>query len=52
MEELEKVFEELKFTGVKTYIQSRNVIFYDHETNKTIVKEKLKRHYSKNYKIR
>jgi uncharacterized protein (DUF1697 family) len=43
MEELKKVFEELKFTGVKTYIQSGNVIFYDHETNKTILKERIEK---------
>ena len=43
MEELKKVFEKMNFTDVKTYIQSGNVIFYDHETNKTILKERIEK---------
>ena len=43
MEELKKVFEELKFTDVKTYIQSGNVLFHDHETNKIILRERIEK---------
>jgi uncharacterized protein (DUF1697 family) len=39
MNELKNLFEELDFSGVKTYIQSGNVIFSDYETDKNKLKE-------------
>ena len=48
MDELKKIFEELKFTEVKTYIQSGNIIFNDYEKDKTkLVKNIDKKLYKK-----
>jgi uncharacterized protein (DUF1697 family) len=34
MNDLEMIFEKMKFTDIKTYIQSGNVLFKDHEIDK------------------
>jgi uncharacterized protein (DUF1697 family) len=39
MNELKKLFEELNYSNIKTYIQSGNVIFNDYETDKNKLKE-------------
>ena len=43
MDELKKLFENLKFTNVKTYIQSGNIIFNDYENNKIKLTEKIEK---------
>ena len=43
MEELKKLFEELKFSDVKTFIQSGNVIFNDCEKDKSKLKNKIEK---------
>ena len=53
MDELKKIFEEMKFTDVKTYIQSGNVIFLDYENDQIKIQKKIERALFKklNYKI-
>jgi uncharacterized protein (DUF1697 family) len=46
MIELKKLFEEMGFENVITYIQSGNVIFDDSENNKTILREKIEHTFS------
>ena len=41
MDELKKIFEELKFTDVITYIQTGNVIFKDSENDKTKLTKRI-----------
>ena len=41
MDELKKIFEELNFTDVITYIQTGNVIFKDSENNKTKLTKRI-----------
>ena len=43
MDELKKLFENLKFSNVKTYIQSGNIIFYDYENDKIKLTEKIEK---------
>jgi uncharacterized protein (DUF1697 family) len=43
MDKLKALFEEMNFSGVKTYIQSGNVIFYDTENNKSKTKETIEK---------
>ena len=43
MERLRKIFEELKFKNVKTFIQSGNVIFETEEKNKDILIKKIEK---------
>jgi uncharacterized protein (DUF1697 family) len=43
MERLRKIFEELKFKNVKTFIQSGNVIFETGEKNKDTLMKKIER---------
>ena len=43
MIELKKLFEKLRFTDVKTYIQSGNVIFKDYEKNRIKLKTKIEK---------
>ena len=43
MNELKKIFEELKFTDVKTYIQSGNVIFNGYENDKLKLAKKIEK---------
>lgn len=49
MAELKSLYEDLGFTGVKTYIQSGNVVFKFKKTKKEdleqLIFEKIKRHY-------
>ena len=51
--ELKKIFEGMKFTDVKTYIQSGNVIFLDYENDQIKIQKKIERTLFKklNYKI-
>jgi uncharacterized protein (DUF1697 family) len=53
MDELKKIFEEMKFTDVKTYIQSGNVMFLDYENDQIKIQKKIERALFKklNYKI-
>jgi hypothetical protein len=41
MNDLKKTFEEMGFSGVQTYIQSGNVIFYGGENNKAKLSRKI-----------
>jgi uncharacterized protein (DUF1697 family) len=41
MESLRKIYEDLKFKNVKTYIQSGNVIFQDKPAKPELLKEKI-----------
>ena len=43
MDELKKIFEGMKFTDVKTYIQSGNVIFLDYENDQIKIQKKIER---------
>ena len=43
MDELKKLFEEMKFINIKTYIQSGNVIFQDYENNKIKIQKKIEK---------
>ncbi|MDR0558820.1 MAG: DUF1697 domain-containing protein [Prevotellaceae bacterium] len=43
MDRLKILFEEMNFSGVKTYIQSGNVIFNDIENNKSKIKKTVER---------
>ena len=43
MERLRKIFEELKFKNVKTFIQSGNVILETGEKNKDILMKKIEK---------
>jgi uncharacterized protein (DUF1697 family) len=53
MDELKKIFEGMKFTDVKTYIQSGNVMFLDYENDQIKLQRKIERTLFKklNYKI-
>jgi len=53
MDDLKKIFEEMKFTDVKTYIQSGNVIFLDYENEQIKIQMKIETALFKklNYKI-
>jgi uncharacterized protein (DUF1697 family) len=53
IDELKKIFGEMKFTDVKTYIQSGNVIFRDYENDQIKIQKKIERTLFKkfNYKI-
>jgi uncharacterized protein (DUF1697 family) len=43
MKELKKLFEELKYSNVKTYIQSGNVVFDDHEIDKIKIEKTIEK---------
>ena len=43
MDELKKLFEKLKFSEVKTYIQSGNVLFKDSEKDRIKISEKIEK---------
>ena len=49
MEDLKKAFEELKFSGVKTYIASGNVIFGSDENDKAKLTKLIEKKLSKRY---
>lgn len=49
MEALKKTFEELGFTGVKTYIQSGNIIFHGDEKDSAALTQKIKQALSKKF---
>ena len=43
MDELKKIFIEMGFTGVKTYIQSGNILFSDQENNKAKLAKRIEK---------
>jgi uncharacterized protein (DUF1697 family) len=49
MEALKKTFEELGCTGVKTYIQSGNIIFHADETDNAALTQKIEQALSKKF---
>jgi len=50
MNELKGVFEKMKFTDIKTYIQSGNVIFKDYENNKLKLAKRIEKTLLNNFK--
>ena len=50
MDELKGIFEKMKFTDVKTYIQSGNVIFKDYENNKLKLSKRIEKTLLYNFK--
>jgi uncharacterized protein (DUF1697 family) len=43
MDELKRIFKEIGFSGVITYIQSGNIVFSDIERDKSKIIEKTKK---------
>ena len=43
MDELKKIFEKMKFSDIKTYIQSGNVLFKDYENNKLKLAKRIEK---------
>ena len=43
MDELNKIFVEMGFMDVKTYIQSGNILFRDHDKNKAKLRDKIEK---------
>jgi uncharacterized protein (DUF1697 family) len=43
MDELKKLFEEMGFTDVKTYIQSGNILFKDYENDKIKLRKRIEK---------
>ena len=43
MNELKKIFEEMKFSDIETYIQSGNVLFRDYENNRFKLTKKIEK---------
>ncbi|MCL2284042.1 MAG: DUF1697 domain-containing protein [Fibromonadales bacterium] len=43
MDDLKKAFEKMKFSDIKTYIQSGNVLFKDYENNKLKIAKRIEK---------